>query len=112
MIDTRVSKRSTAEYGQYFTYSKQVTHVKVNKAKAKGINVQFGICFTSSIVSLLLDTWIGIIEFHVVEADTPFLLYFEDMDKLNIYFNNLENVLIISTKLVPVICRFDHPFFL
>ncbi len=51
-----------------------------------------------------------IVEFHVVECDTFFLLCFEDTDKLNIYFNNLENLLIASTKSVPVVCRFDHPF--
>ena len=34
------------------------------------------------------------------------------MDKLNVYFNNLENILITSTKLVPVVRRFGHPFLL
>ncbi len=57
---------------------------------------------------MLLDTPIGIVEFHVFEADTPFLLYLEDMDKLNVYFNNLENLPITSLKSVPVGCRFAH----
>lgn len=61
---------------------------------------------------MLLDTLIGIIEFHIVEADTPFLLCFKDIYKLNVYFNNLENILIISTKLVLVVHCFGHPFLL
>ena len=112
MIDTGASKRSTAGYGQYLAYKKHVTPIQVNKTKAGAINVQFGIGSTSSIGSLLLDTPIGIIEFHVVEADTPFLLCLEDMDKLNVYFNNLENVVITSTKSVPMVRRFGHPFLL
>ena len=68
--------------------------------EAKAVNVQFGIDFTSSIRSLLLNTLIGIIEFHIIETDTLFQLCLEDIDKLNIYFNNLENVLITSTKSV------------
>ena len=90
MIDRGASKRSSAGYGQYLAYRKQVTHVQVNKAKAEALNVQFGIGSTFFIGSLLLDTPIGIIEFHVVEANAPFLLCLEDMDRLNVYFSNLE----------------------
>ena len=84
----------------------------MDKSRAGAVNVQFGIGSTLSIGSLLLDTPIGIIEFYVVEAETPFLLCLEDMDKLNVYFNNLENVLIASTKSVPVVRRFGHLFLL
>lgn len=79
---------------------------------ARAINIQFSISSTSSIESLLLNLFIEIIEFHIVEADTFFLLCFKDMGKLNIYFNNLENVVIISTKLVIVVYCFGHPFLL
>ncbi len=84
----------------------------MDKSRAGAINVQFGISSTFSIGSLVLDPQIGIVEFHVVEADTLFLLCLEDMDKLNVYFNNLENLLIPSTKSVIVVCRFGHPFLL
>ena len=40
------------------------------------------------------------------------MLFLEDINKLNIYFNNLENLLIIFTKLVPVVSCFGHPFLL
>ncbi len=101
MIDTGASKRSTAGYGQFLAYKKKIKPVQVDKSKAGAVNVQFGIGVTSSIEYLLLDNPIGIVEFHVVEADTPFLLSLEDIDKLNVYFNNLENLLIASTKSVP-----------
>ncbi len=112
MIDTGASKRSIAGYRQFLAYTKKIKHVQVHKSRARAVNVQFGIGSTSSIGSLLLDTLIGIVEFHVVEADTSFLLCPEEIDKLNVYFNNLENLLIASTKSVPVIRRFSHLFLL
>lgn len=80
-----------------------LTSIQVNTIKAGAVNIEFGIGSTSSIQSLLLDTSIRIIEFHVVEVDISSLICFEDIDKLNVYFNNLENILIISSKSVPVI---------
>ena len=84
----------------------------LNKANAEAINLWFIIEFTFSIGSLLLDKLIGMVKFHVVDADIAFLLYFKDMDKLNVFFSNLKNVLITSTKLILVVCHFGHPFFL
>lgn len=31
---------------------------------------------------------------HIVEVDTPIILLIDDMDRLGVYLNNLENVLI------------------
>lgn len=112
IINTRAPKKSIAGYGQYFTYKKNLTPIQVDKTKVGAVNIQFGISSTFSIGSLLLDTPIGFIEFFVVEADTLFLLCFENIHKLNIYFNNLENVLITSTKSVQVVCHFSHSFLL
>ena len=112
MIDTRASKQLTAKYGQYLAYQKNIILIQVNKTKTGAVNVQFGIGSTSSIRSLLLDTSISVIKFNVIEANTLFLLCLEDMEKLNVCFNNLENILIISIKLLPVVCCFGHPFLL
>ncbi len=72
MIDTGASKQSTAGYGQFLAYKKRIKHVQVDKSSARAVNVQFGIDFTSFFGSVLLDTPIGIVEFHVVEANTLF----------------------------------------
>ena len=49
-------------------------------------------------------------EFHVVQADTPFLLCIADMDALGVYYNNLSDYLVTPEKSIPVIQRFGHPF--
>jgi hypothetical protein len=60
-----------------------------------------------------VETPIGQVEFHIMPAKTLFLLSLADMDKLGVYFNNLTNCLVISTrKHVPVVRRFGHSFLL
>ncbi|OCK91675.1 uncharacterized protein K441DRAFT_573488, partial [Cenococcum geophilum 1.58] len=76
------------------------------------VSVQFRIGSTSSISSIKVATLIGIVEFHVIKVNTPFLLCLVDIDNLRVYFNNLKNVLITPLKTVPVIRRFRHPFLL
>jgi len=46
------------------------------------INVQFGIGLTILIGLVIVKTLIGLVNFHVVKADTPFLLCFADIDRL------------------------------
>ena len=111
MIDTGASKRSTAGHGQYLAYRK--THdVAIDTTRAGLVNVQFGIGSASSIGSVTINTPVGMVEFHIVEADTPFLLCLADMDSLKVYYNNLTNTLVTPTELFPVIRRFGHPFLL
>ena len=43
-------------------------------------------------------TLIGLVNFYIVKADTPFLLCLLDMDRLQIYYNN-----IIDTLIGPII---------
>ena len=113
MIDTGASKKSTAGYGQYLAYRK-TRETTINTSKAGAINVQFGIGSTPSIGSITINTLIGNVEFHIVQADTPFLLCLADIDTLKVYYNNLSNVLVTTTttKPIPVIRRFGHLFLL
>ncbi len=46
------------------------------------VNVQFGIGLTALIGLVAVKTLIGLVNFHIIKADTPFLLYFVDMDRL------------------------------
>jgi hypothetical protein len=111
MIDTGASKRSTAGWGQYLAYQK-VQNTPINTATAGAINVQFGIGSTSSVGSITVDTPVGAIEFHLVKADTPFLLCLADMDTLQVYYNNIQDKLITPSKSIPICRQFGHPFLL
>jgi hypothetical protein len=48
---------------------------------------------------MIVKTTIGLITFYIIEALTPFLIYVQDMDKLEVYFCNTTNELVLSQKL-------------
>ena len=58
------------------------------------VNVQFGISLTALIGLVVVKTLIGLVNFYIVKVDTPFLLYFADMDRLQVYYNNITDTLI------------------
>ena len=110
MIDTGASKRSTVGYDQYLAFNSiQTTPIITNKGMEQ---IQFGIGSTSSIGSILVTTPIGTAEFHIVEADIPFLLCLADMDRLKVYVNNLKDALFTLHGEVPVVRQFGHLFLL
>jgi len=85
--------------------------------QTRAINVQFGIGLTVLIGSVAVKTLISLVNFHIVKADTPFLLCFADIDRLQVYYNNITDTLIgpataLKSKHVtlPIIWRFGHPF--
>jgi len=50
--------------------------------QTRAVNVQFGISLTVLIKLVAVKTLISLVNFHIVKADTPFLLYFADIDRL------------------------------
>jgi hypothetical protein len=116
MIDSSASTKSIAGYEQYLAFKRHKIDLTIdlNLFRAEAVNVQFDIESASSIESLIIDISFGIVKFHVVKADTSFLLSLADMDRLKVYFNNVENTLnmIIQKQKLPVIRRFGHGFLL
>src|SRR6266568_7660012 len=83
----------------------------------KAVNVQFSIGSTTLIRLVAVKTPIGLVNFYVVKADTPFLLCLADMDRLQVYYNNVTDTLIGPATApgskhvtLPIIRRFGHPF--
>jgi hypothetical protein len=111
MIDSEASIRSIVGYEQYLAFIKN-TPIDLNRTKADAVNVQFEIESTSSVESLTIDTSFELVKFHVIKADTSFLLSLADMNRLKVYFNNVENLLVGKIKFSSVIRRFGHGFLL
>jgi thymidylate synthase len=111
MIDTGASERSTVGYDQYLAYT-TIADAPMDKTSEGEVKIKFGIGSTSSIGSVHMNSPIGTIEFHIVQADTPFLLSLADMDRLQVQLNNLKNVLITTQGDVPVVRQFGHVFLL
>ena len=58
------------------------------------VNVQFGIGLIVSIGSVAVKTPIGLVDFYIMKANTPFLFCFTDIDRLQVYYNNVMDILI------------------
>jgi hypothetical protein len=113
VIDTGASQYSTAGYEQFQALQRTNSSITLNETTKGQVKVRFGIGSTSSIGSTKVETPIGQVEFHIMTANTPFLLSLADMDKLGVYFNNLTNSLVTSTgNSVLVVRRFGHSFLL
>ncbi|KHJ30810.1 hypothetical protein EV44_g3573 [Erysiphe necator] len=111
MIDTGAAKKSTVGQCQYQAFQK-ISDVHLDTTTAGAAKIQFGIGNTTSIGSIIVNTPFGHVKFHVVNADTPFLLSIADMDKHGVYLNNIKNILVSPTQTFPVTRRFGHPFLL
>ncbi|KAI1002682.1 hypothetical protein K3495_g5517 [Podosphaera aphanis] len=110
MVDTGAASKSTAGYAQFVAFQNRFGITYLDKARAGEVTAHFGIGATSSLGLTLISTPIGKIEFHIVIADTPFLLSLADMDRQGVFLNNLENKLVGRTFSVPIIRKFGHPF--
>jgi hypothetical protein len=85
--------------------------------QAGAVNIQFSINLTVLIKSVIVKTLIGLVDFYIVKADTPFLLYLVDMDRLQVYYNNIIDTLTgpitaLGNKYItlPIIQQFGHLF--
>jgi hypothetical protein len=58
------------------------------------VNVQFGIGLAILIRSVIIKTLIGLVNFYIIKANTPFLLCLIDINKLQVYYNNVIDALI------------------
>ena len=111
IIDTGAAFKSTAGYAQYQALHR-IQPTPLNKTQAGAFTVKFGIGDAASLGTIQVTTPIGNITFHVVNANTPFLLSLKDLDRLGFYLNNTTNCLVNEklSKSVPVVRRFGHPF--
>jgi len=66
----------------------------INTMQTGAVNVQFSIGLTVLIGLVVVKTPIGLVNFYIVKADTPFLLCLADMDRLQVYYNNIMDTLI------------------
>ena len=98
IIDIGASKKSTIGYRQYLVYKTTINNnMDINTTQTRAVNVQFSISSTILIRLVAVKTLISLINFHIVKADTPFLLCFADIDRLQVYYNNITDTLISPT---------------
>jgi hypothetical protein len=90
VIDTGAAFTFTTGYGQFLAL-KETQNVKLNANTANKQRFKFSIRSTVFKGTVQVNTSLGTLAFHIVKADTPFLLSLHNLDKIRVYFNNLTN---------------------
>jgi hypothetical protein len=111
MPDTGAAGISTAGYPQYLALQKLYPEIQLDRT-SKGRDIKFGKGSASTEGTIQVPTPLGEITFHVVPADTPFLLCIQDMDRLGAYLQNLENTIVQGQKRIQIVRKHGHPFML
>lgn len=112
LIDTGAAMQSTVGIGQ-FRALQGVQKVELDTRRAGEAKVTFGIGQSISLGTASVETPLGIVDFHVVPADVPFLLCLADLDRLRATYNNLKDVVFQEGGVqVPVFRMRGHPWML
>jgi len=112
--DTGAASSSTAGLNQVKALQRERPDITLNKDQAGHAKITFGNGKPiESIGTVAVDTPVGLITFHVLETETPFLMCLDDMDRLQIYLDNTLDQLVSRSRgiNVPVIRKWGHPWF-
>ena len=82
IINIGAFKKSTIGYRQYLVYKAINNNADIDTTQTRAVNVQFGIGLTTLIRLVKVKTLIGLVNFYIVKADTPFLFYLIDINRL------------------------------
>jgi hypothetical protein len=90
MPDSGAAGVSTAGHPQFWALQQELLSITLDRTTANKAIIRFGGGNAlESIDTTTVPTPLGPIDFHIILADTLFLLYLRDMDRLEIKFNNL-----------------------
>jgi hypothetical protein len=114
VVDTGASKKSMASYSQFRALQQlnPAIELELDTSTKRQVIVQFGIRSTFSIDTANIHTLIDKVQFYIVDTNIPFLLYLTDIDKLQMYYNNIQNILVTCTREVSVVRCFRYIFLL
>jgi hypothetical protein len=103
---------STAGEPQFTALQRLDPSIRLNTSTAGQQRIKFGKGEAISIGTATVPTPLGPITFHVVPANTPFLLCLQDMDRIGAKLDNIDNMLVQGNLRIPVVRKWGHPWML
>ena len=112
MPDSGASGISSAGEPQVIALQRIDPTIKLDKSTAGQHKIRFGKGTAESLGTINVPTPLGVIIFHVVPTNTPFLYCIQDMDRMGVKLDNLRNILIQGKNIIPVKRKWGHPWML
>ena len=110
LLDIEAARTSTSKYEQTQTYMREFNK-QLNIISVGSIIAHFGIGTATSIEKLTINSFIDRIDFYVMQTNISFLLCLQNMNKLNVYLNNLKDQIVLKNEsTVPIVRFYEHPF--
>ncbi len=93
LMNCDAARRSTAEIEQFTALQQLNDSIQLNKSIVES-KIQFDIDSISIMSTIELNISLEQLIFHIIEVNTSFLLCLVDLNRLEVYFNNLINELV------------------
>jgi hypothetical protein len=105
LMNCDAAKRSTAEIEQFRVLQRLNDSIQLNKSIVES-KIQFDIDSISIMNTIELNILLKLMIFHIIKINTSFLLCLVDLNRFDVYFNNLINDL-IQKYLIIIILQID-----
>jgi hypothetical protein len=105
LMNCDAARRSTTEIEQFIVLQRLNDSIQLNKSIVES-KIQFDIDSISIMSTIELNISLELMIFHIIKVNTSFLLCLVDLNRLEIYFNNLINEL-MQKCLIIIILQID-----
>jgi hypothetical protein len=102
LMNRDATRRSTAEIEQFTALQRLNDSVQLNKSIVES-KIQFDIDSILIMSTIELNISLRLMIFHIVEINTSFLLCLVDLNRFEIYFNNLINELMQKCSIIIIL---------
>ncbi len=99
LMNCDTTRRSTAEIDQFTALQKLNDSIKLNQSTVES-KIQFDIDSISIMSTIELNISLEQLIFHIIKINTFFLLCLVDLNRLEVYFNNLTNELMQKCSII------------
>jgi hypothetical protein len=103
MLDNRATGISTVSLPQVTILSKLDPIILIDSSTTRNHRIKFGAGEVLFLGTIQVNTQLGNIMFHMLLTNIPFLFCFQDIDRIRVKLDNLQNVLIQGNKTIPVV---------
>jgi hypothetical protein len=103
ILDNKTAGVSIVSLPQVTILNKLDPIILVNSSITGNYRIKFRTGEVLFLRIIQIDTQLGNIMFHIFPTNILFLFYFQDIDRIGVKLDNLQNILIQGNKTIPVI---------